>query len=90
MPHMVRVLYPSGEDHAACAALIAGDAPLMPSKSPSKSELRQLWRSSHPTPEVRREASREICNALAKSLQTIDGSIMAFHEWTMNPIWMRC
>ena len=50
----------------------------MPSKSPSKSELRQLWRSSLPTPEVRREASREICNALAKSLQTIDGSIMAF------------
>ena len=50
----------------------------MPSKSPSKSELRQLWRSSLPAPEVRREASREICNALAKSLQTIDGPIMAF------------
>ena len=50
----------------------------MPSKSPSKSELRQLWRSSLPSTEVRREASREICNALAKSLQTIDGSIMAF------------
>ena len=50
----------------------------MPSKSPSKSELRQLWRSSFPPPEVRREASREICNALAKSLQTIDGPIMAY------------
>ncbi|MEC8100731.1 MAG: 5-formyltetrahydrofolate cyclo-ligase, partial [Planctomycetota bacterium] len=50
----------------------------MPSKSPSKSELRQLWRSSLPAPEVRNKASREICNALAKSLQTIDGPIMAF------------
>lgn len=50
----------------------------MPSKSPGKSQLRQLWRSSFPAPEVRREASREICNALAESLQTFDGSIMAF------------
>ena len=50
----------------------------MPSKSPSKSELRQLWRFSFPASEVRREASREICNTLAKSLQTIDGAIMAF------------
>ena len=65
-------------NHAATAALYAGDASLMPSKSPSKSEIRQLWRSSLPAPEVRCKASRDICNALAKSLQSIDGSIMAF------------
>ncbi len=65
-------------NHAATAALNAGDASLMPSKSPSKSELRQLWRCSFPAPEARRKASREICTALAKSLESIDGSIMAF------------
>ena len=50
----------------------------MPPESPSKPELRQLSRSSLPCPEARRQASHEICVSLAKSLQSFDGSIMAF------------
>lgn len=66
------------QEDPASAALIAGDASIMPPKLPSKSELRQLWRSSFPSSEERRKASHKICNALAKSMQTIDGTIMAF------------
>ena len=65
-------------EHAASAAVITGDASTMPPKLPSKPELRQLWRSSFPSCKERQKASHEICNTLAKSLQTIDGTIMAF------------
>ena len=61
----------------------------MPSKSPSKSELRQLWRSSHPTPEVRAKHRVRFATLWRNhSKRSMDPSWRSW-QCTMNPIWMR-